>query len=71
MPEFGFPAQPRLDLMRRTIADLRARADDARTATVTGRFADLTHVRGGRVGEVMQIEKSIADLHGYADRSSP
>lgn len=67
MSEFGFPAQPRFDLMRRTIADLRRRADDARTAAVTGRFADVTSVRKGRVNEIMQIEKSIGDLRSYAE----
>jgi len=67
MPEFGFPAQPRQALMRRTIADLRQQADTARIATVTGRFADLTAEREGRVGELMQIEKSIADLKGYGE----
>ncbi len=67
MPEFGFPAQPRYAQMRRMIADLRAQADRSRVATVTGRFADLTAQRKGRVGEIMHIEKSIGDLKGYAE----
>lgn len=67
MPEFGFPAQPRSAEMARIISDLRKRGDDTRVATVTGRFADVTAERRGQVSELMQIEKSIGDLQGYAD----
>lgn len=66
MPEFGFPAQPRQASLARIIADLRSRGDDARVAAVTGRFADVTEVRNGRVNEMMQLQKSINDLNEYA-----
>ncbi|MEM1298956.1 MAG: hypothetical protein AAGH68_06700 [Pseudomonadota bacterium] len=67
MPDFGFPAQPRQALIRSTVSNLRDRSDDARVAAVTERFADVTRELDGRVDELMQIEKSIRDLQGYAD----
>lgn len=66
MPDFGFPAQPRYASMSRIIADLRNRSDDTRVEAVTGRFQDVTSVRGGNVNEIMELEKSIADLNNYA-----
>lgn len=70
MPEFGFPAQPRYASMSRIIADLRSRSDDTRVEAVTGRFRDVTSERGGNVNEIMQLEKSIADLNSYAESIS-
>lgn len=70
MPEFGFPAQPRYASMSRIIADLRNRSDDTRVEAVTGRFRDVTSIRGGKVNEIMQLEKSIADLNRYAESIS-
>ncbi|MEM7060623.1 MAG: flagellin [Pseudomonadota bacterium] len=67
MPEFGFPAQPRYASMSRLIADLRSRSDDTRVEAVTGRFRDVTSVRRGNVDEIMQLEKSIADLNTFAE----
>lgn len=67
MPEFGFPAQPRQASIRSLIANLRDRSDDARFEASTERFADVTRELNGRVNELMQIEKSINDLQGYAE----
>ncbi len=67
MPEFGFPAQPRQSLIRSLVADLRARSDEEREALITGRLSDPTRALNGRVNELLQIEKSIADLNDYAD----
>lgn len=67
MPDFGFPAQYRQNNMARLIADLRSRSDDSRVEAVTGRFADVTSERSGRVSELMQLEKSISDLQVYAE----
>lgn len=67
MPEFGFPAQPRFSSMSRTIASLRDQAEDTRYEAVTGRRADVTTARNGMVSELMQVEKSIADLDNYAE----
>lgn len=67
MPDFGFPAQPRNASLGRIIADLRSRGDTARVAAVTGRFADVTEVRKGRVNELMQLQKSINDLTEYSE----
>ena len=67
MPEFGFPTQHRNHSMSLIIASLRDRSDAARVESVTGRFEDVTSELGGSVSELMQIEKSILDLKGYAD----
>lgn len=67
MPEFGFPAQPRNATLSSLVADLRSRSDDARVAAVTGRFADVTAERDGRVNELMQIEKSLNDFSTYSE----
>ncbi|MEO1492525.1 MAG: hypothetical protein AAFV19_10280 [Pseudomonadota bacterium] len=67
MPEFGFPAQPRNATLSSLIANLRSRSDDARVASVSGRFADVTAERNGRVNELMQIEKSLNDFRTYSE----
>ena len=67
MPDFGFPAQPRQASIKTLVAGLRERSDDARVASVTERFADVTNELDGRVSELMQIEKSIRDLQGYSE----
>lgn len=67
MPEFGFPAQPRNATLSSLVADLRSRSDDARVAAVSGRFADVTAERNGRVNELMQLEKSINDFNTYSE----
>ena len=66
MPDFGFPAQPRQASLASLINSLRARSDDVRTSTVTGRHADPTRELRGRVNEMLQLEKSLADLRDYA-----
>lgn len=65
-PAYGFPAQPRQDMLRRLTADLRRDADTARQEAVTGRLADPARARGGRVSELAGIERALATLaqHG-------
>ena len=67
MPEFGFPTQHRNHSMSLLIGALRERSDAARVESVTARFEDVTAELGGNVSELMQIEKSISDLKGYAE----
>lgn len=67
MPEFGFPSQPRNHSMSLVISALRNRSDDSRVEAVSGRFADVTSELGGRVSELMQIEKSIGDLKDFSE----
>lgn len=67
MPEFGFPAQPRNATLASIVTNLRARSDEARVASVTGRFADVTAERRGRVDELMQLEKSLQDFSTYSE----
>lgn len=70
MPEFGFPTQPRQYSMSSLISSLRDRGDDVRVEAVTARYSDVTRQLGGRVDELMQIEKSLADLAGYSETIS-
>ena len=67
MPEFGFPSQPRNHGMALLIGQLRARSDDVRIESVTGRYADVTAIRRGRVDELMQLEKAISDIANYSE----
>ena len=67
MPEFGFPPQPRNHNMSLLISSLRGRSDQARVESVTGRFSDVTATQGGRVDELMQIEKAISDISDYSE----
>ncbi|MFK7945801.1 MAG: hypothetical protein AB8B85_23220 [Paracoccaceae bacterium] len=67
MPEFGFPAQPRQAAIKSLVANLRTRSDESRSAAVTGRHSDVTGELGGRVSELMQMEKSIRDVQTYAE----
>lgn len=67
MPDFGFPTQPRNHTMSLLIAELRERSDSARVESVTGRFEDVTSQVGGNVNELMQIEKALSDLNGFAE----
>lgn len=66
-PLTGFPPQPRPDLMARLIADLRDRADAARTEAVTGRRADPAHALGGRIGEALEIERALAEAGQFRE----
>lgn len=67
MPEFGFPSQPRNHSMALIVSTLRERSDDTRVEAVTGRYSDVTSHLGGRVTELMQLEKSINDLKDYSE----
>lgn len=67
LPSFGFPAQPRQDLMRRMIADLRQNADIARQEAVTGRLADPARARGGRVSDLTGIERAMGTVTQYGE----
>lgn len=67
LPLSGFPAQPRHDLMSRLIGDLRGRADVARGETVTGRLADPAGAHGGRVSELLGIERALANVTQYGE----
>lgn len=59
LPPIGFPAHPRHDLMGRLIADLRSRSDTAREEAVTGRHADPASALGGKVAELLDLERAL------------
>lgn len=61
----GFPPQPRQHLMGRLIAELRARADTAREEAVTGRLADPAKAAGGRVSEMLGLERALTETAEY------
>ena len=61
----GFPAQPRNDLMSRLIGQLRQRADIVREETVTGLLADPAKALGGKVSELLDLERSLAEITQY------
>lgn len=67
MPDFGFPSQPRNHNMSLVISALRDRSDSSRVEAISGRFADVTSQLGGRVSELMQLEKSISDLQDFSE----
>lgn len=56
--------------MSSLISSLRDRGDDVRVEAVTARYGDVTRELGGRVDELMQIEKSIGDLVGFSEAIS-
>ena len=63
----GFPAQPRNDLMSRLIGQLRQRADIVREETVTGLLADPAKALGGKVSELLDLERSLAEITQYRE----
>ncbi|HSF95219.1 MAG TPA: hypothetical protein VLA52_09355 [Thermohalobaculum sp.] len=67
LPTYGFPAQPRHDLMRRLISDLRERSDIARQEAVTGRLVDPAGAHGGRISELVGIDRALANLTQYGE----
>ncbi|MFQ5566411.1 MAG: hypothetical protein ACE5EU_08615 [Paracoccaceae bacterium] len=63
----GFPAQPRHDLMARLISQIRSRSDTARQEAVTGLLADPAAALGGRVSELLELERSLAEVAQYRE----
>lgn len=61
----GFPPQPRQAVFASLLTDLRDSADAARKEAVTGRMADIASGRDGAIGEVLDLERRLADLDGY------
>lgn len=51
--------------LARAVADMKARADTARTEVVTGRYEDITKAMNGDVGGAHLMLKAINDSKGY------
>jgi len=62
----GFPAQATQARLASLTAELRERSETAQREMVTGRHADTAAALHGQVGEVLRIEKSLADLEQYS-----
>ncbi len=67
LPAIGFPAQPRNDLMSRLISQLRDRSDIARQEAVTGLLVDPAKALGGKVSEMLDLERSLAEINQYRE----
>jgi flagellar hook-associated protein 3 FlgL len=67
LPITGFPAQPRHDLMSRLIANLRDRSDISRDEAVTGLLSDPAAAHGGRVSELLDLERSLGEIRQFRE----
>ena len=53
--------------LSRNVADIKARADTARTETTTGRIEDITKHTRGNVGDSHLLKKAVDDVVAYQD----
>ena len=67
LPAIGFPAQPRNDMMSRLISQLRDSSDIARQEAVTGLLVDPAKALGGKVSEMLDLERSLAEINQYRE----
>ncbi len=51
--------------LSRAVADIKARADTARTESVTGRYEDVTAATNGDVGSAHLLKKAVDDSRSY------
>ena len=62
MSSYGFPTLLQYSRLTSTTADIKTRADEARTELVTGRIADLKKELGASVGDLHLLRKAIDDV---------
>ena len=62
MTSYGFPTLLQYSRLTNSAADLKSRAETARTEMVTNRIADLKTEFGGSVGDVHLLRKAIDDV---------
>ncbi|MEZ5891725.1 MAG: flagellin [Parvularculaceae bacterium] len=62
MSNYGFPTILQYTRLSSTVADLKSRADRARTEMVTGRIADLKATLAEQIGDAHLMKKAIADI---------
>ncbi|MEM1385216.1 MAG: hypothetical protein AAGG06_16435 [Pseudomonadota bacterium] len=67
MPDIGFPAQPRAFNLARVIRDVRSQVDNTQIEAVTGRLTDPAAALGGRIADLVGIEKRLTDLNEYSE----
>lgn len=63
----GFPPQRTPFVLQSLLTQLKDRADTTRVEAITGRAADPAAKLGGRVAEVIGIERALADIAGYRE----
>ncbi len=62
MSSYGFPTLLQYNRLTASTADIKARADEARTELVSGRHADLKKELGAAVGDTHLLRKAIDDV---------
>ncbi|GJL90579.1 flagellin [Hyphococcus sp.] len=62
MSSYGFPTMLQYNRLTASTADIKARADEARTELVSGRHADLKKTLGAAVGDTHLLRKAIDDV---------
>lgn len=62
MSSYGFPTMLQYSRLGAAVADIKSRAEQARTEVVTGRIADLKTELGAAVGDAQLLEKAINDI---------
>lgn len=62
MSSYGFPTLLQYTRLTTASADIKTRADEARTELVTGRIADLKKELGASVGDMHLLRKAIDDV---------
>lgn len=62
MSSYGFPTMLQYSRLGAAVADIKSRAEQARTELVTGRIVDLKTELGSAVGDAQLLEKAINDI---------
>ena len=70
MSSYGFPTMLQYNRLTASTADIKARADEARTELVSGRHADLKKSLGAAVGDSHLLRKAIDDVRAMLTSAS-
>lgn len=70
MSGYGFPTLLQYSRLTASAADLKTRAEQARTEMVTGRIADLKVELGSTIGDVHLLGKAISDVRSRQDAAA-
>ncbi|MEO1135517.1 MAG: flagellin [Pseudomonadota bacterium] len=62
MSSYGFPTMLQYSRLTSSIADIKTKAESARTEMVTGRIADLKSELGASIGDAHLLRKAIDDI---------
>ncbi len=70
MASYGFPTMLQYSRLTSAAADLKSRAEQARTEVVTGRIADLKTELGAKIGDTHLLAKTIDDVRARQDAAT-